>query len=71
MPVIAPSEGQSWDSNVYVQASTRIFVMMGVGYLVRFLYYQASSSWGSRPASTAAGEVALSPNLHWSVTANR
>ncbi len=63
MPVIIPSEGQSWDSNIYVQTSTRIFVMIGVGYLVRFLYYQVSSTWSSRPASITAGEFAFPSSL--------
>ncbi|CAD6584289.1 MAG: hypothetical protein ASARMPREDX12_001577 [Alectoria sarmentosa] len=71
MPVITPSEGQSWDSNVYVQASTRVFVIIGVGYLVRYLYFQVSSTWGSRPASIAAGELAFLSTLHWSVDSQR
>ena len=63
MPVVTPSEGQSWNSNIYVQASTRIFVIFGVGYLVRFLYYQVSSTWGSRSASIMASELAFPSSL--------
>lgn len=68
---MTPSEGQSWDSNVYVQASTRIFVIIGVGYLVRVLYFQVSSTWGWRAAPLAAGELALLSTLHWSVDSPR
>lgn len=57
MPVLhATPQQPSWDSNIYVQTITRIFVMVGVGYLVRSLYSQVSSTWGPRPASIAAGE---------------
>ncbi|CAD6584147.1 MAG: hypothetical protein ASARMPRED_001612 [Alectoria sarmentosa] len=68
---MTPSEGQSWDSNVYVQASTRIFVVIGVGYLVRVLYFQVSSTWGWRAALLAAGELAFLSTLRWSVISQR
>ena len=34
MPVITTSQESSWDSNVYVVVTTRIFVLMGTAYLV-------------------------------------
>lgn len=60
MPVTTNFQGPSWESNVYVLATTRIFVLMGTAYLVRSLYNLVSPAWGSRPASIVAGEPSFS-----------
>ena len=39
--------------------TTRIFVLMGTAYLGRSLYILVSPAWGSRAASTVAGELFL------------
>ena len=61
MSGITTSEESSWDSNVYVIVTTRIFVLIGTAYLVRSLYNLVSPSWGSRLASIAAGELRSLP----------
>ena len=55
MPVLTKPQEPSWESNAYVLATTRIFVLMGTAYLGRSLYKMVSPAWGSRAASTAAG----------------
>lgn len=60
MPVLTSSQEPSWEGNAYVLATTRIFVLMGTAYLVRSLYNVVSPAWGSRAASTVAGELPLS-----------
>ena len=54
MPANFTSQGPSWESNVYVIVTTRIFVLMGTAYLIRSLYILVSATWGSRLASTFA-----------------
>ena len=63
MPVLTTPQGPNWDSNVYVVATTRIFILMGTAYLVRTLYNLVSPAWGSRAASTVAGELFLPYSL--------
>lgn len=63
MPVISTTQKSSWDSNVYVQISTRVFVIIGVGYLARSLYSKVSSIWGLRPTSIAAGELTYTSSV--------
>lgn len=60
MPVLTTPQEPSWDSNAYVLATTRIFVLMGTAYMGRSLYNMVSPAWGSRAASTVAGELLLS-----------
>ena len=54
MPVITTSQGSSWASNVYVIVTIRFFGLMGVAFLIRFMYIRVSATWGSRLASTFA-----------------
>ena len=59
MPALTTPQEPSWDNNVYVLVTTRIFVLMSMAYLARSLYNMVSPAWGSRAASTVAGELHL------------
>lgn len=39
MAVLVPQQDLQWDSNVYVLAVTRVFIMMGVIFLIRNGYH--------------------------------
>ena len=57
MPVITTSQGPSWENNVYVIVTTRLFFLMGTAYLIRSLYILVSATWGSRLASIFARKL--------------
>ena len=56
MPALPVPQQSDWNNNVYVLATTRIFVIIGMAYLVKILYNMASSMWGARSASIAESE---------------
>lgn len=56
MPSLPNPQQSDWGNNAYVVATTRIFVVIGMGYLVKSLYNFVPSIWGTRSASIAAGE---------------
>lgn len=53
MPVPPTPQQSDWNNNFYVVATTRIFVMIGMGYLIRSLYSLVPSIWASRFSSVA------------------
>ena len=64
MPSLPTSQQSDWSNNIYVVATTRIFVMIGMAYLAKSLYNFVPSIWGTRSASIAAGEYSSLPNPH-------
>lgn len=63
MPALPTPQQSDWDNNVYVLATTRIFVMIGLAYLIRSLYSLVPSIWGTRSASVAAGGLSFPSNF--------
>ena len=66
MPALPISQQHEWNNNVYVLATSRILVMIGVAYLIKSLYTLLPLIWGSGSASIAAGGLSyldLSVNL--------
>ena len=57
MPVLPVPQQSDWSNNIYVLTATRVFVMIGVAYLIRSLYTLVPSIWGTRSASIAAGAL--------------
>ncbi|CAD6590898.1 MAG: hypothetical protein ASARMPRED_005096 [Alectoria sarmentosa] len=53
MPAL-PVPQSDWSNNVYVVVTTRVFVMVGMAYLIKSLYHLLPSNWGTRSASIAA-----------------
>ena len=64
MPALPIPQQSDWSNNVYVVATTRIFVVIGMGYLVKSLYNHVPPIWGTRSASVAAGEHSSLSNPH-------
>ncbi len=64
MPALPVSQESDWNNNVYVIATTRAFVMIGIAYLVKSLYNLVPSIWGTRSASIAAGRLSFPFNIH-------
>ena len=62
MPALPISQQPEWNYNVYVLATNRILVMIGVAYLIKSLYTLVPLIWGSGSASIAAGELSY-PDL--------
>ena len=62
MPALPISQQPEWNYNVYVLATTRILVMIGVAYLIKSLYTLVPLIWGSGSASIAAGGLSY-PDL--------
>lgn len=54
--MITTPQEPGWNSNVYVIATTRIFVLVGTAYLLRSLYNMVSHIWGPRLASILDGK---------------
>ena len=61
MPAL-PVPQSDWSNNVYVVVTTRVFVMVGMAYLIKSLYHLLPSNWGTRSASIAAGRLSLASN---------
>ena len=61
MPVITTPQEPSWDNNVYVIVTTRMFVLMGTAYLIRSLYNLVSAAGVPRFVSNVAGELSFVP----------
>lgn len=59
MPALPISQPSDWNNNVYVLATTRVFVMIGLAYLLRTLYSLVPSIWGARSASVSAGGLSF------------
>ena len=59
MPVLPTSQQSDWNNNVYVLATTRVLVMIGLAYLIKRLYNLVPSIWGTRLAPVAAGGRSL------------
>ena len=57
MPVVTTPQEPSWDSNVYVIVTTRMFVLMGTAYLLRSLYNLVSAAWAPLFVSNVAGPL--------------
>lgn len=55
MPALTVPQQPDWNNNVYVLATTRMFVMIGMAYLIKSLYNLVPSIWGTRSAPIAAG----------------
>lgn len=64
MPALPIPQQSDWNNNVYVLATTRIFVMIGLAYLLRSLYNLMPSNWGTHPASIAAGGHSFRSSFH-------
>ncbi|KAL9066248.1 MAG: hypothetical protein Q9161_007705 [Pseudevernia consocians] len=54
MPALPVTQQSDWSSNFYVVATNRIFVVIGMAYLVKSLYSLVPSIWGTSSASIAA-----------------
>ena len=64
MPALRIFQPSDWSNNVYVLATMRILVMIGLAYLIKSLYNVVPSIWGTRSASIAAGEHSYPSNFH-------
>ena len=53
------SQQLDWNNNIYVIATIRILLVIGVAYLVKTLYGLMPFLWGTRTASAAHGRPAL------------
>ena len=62
MPALPVPQQSDWSNNVYVIVTTRVFVMVGMAYLIKSLYHLLPSNWGTRSASIAAGRLSLASN---------
>ena len=62
MPALPTSQQPVGNNNVYVLATTRVLVMIGVAYLIKSLYTLVPQIWGSGSASIAAGGLSY-PDL--------
>lgn len=63
MPVLPNPQQSDWNNNIYVLATTRVLVVIGVAYLIRSLYGLVPSIWGTRSASIAAGALPCPSNI--------
>lgn len=64
MPALPVPQQSDWSNNVYVVATTRIFVMIGMAYLIKSLYNLVQSTWGARAASMATGGHSFPSKSH-------
>ena len=55
MPILPTSQQADWGNNVFIQATTRILVMIGLAYLVKSLYAFWPLALSTRSGSFAAG----------------
>lgn len=62
MPALSISQQPEWNNNVYVFATSRILVVIGVAYLIKSLYTLVPLIWGSGSASIVAGGLSY-PDL--------
>ena len=63
MPALPVPQQSDWNNNIYVLAVTRIFVMIGVAFLIKNLYNLMPTIWGTRSASIAAGGLSFPSNF--------
>ena len=63
MPVLPDPQQSDWNNNIYVLATARILIMIGMAYLIRSLYSLVPSIWGTHSASVAAGALPCTSNI--------
>ena len=59
MAALPASEQLDWNNNIYVVATIRILLVIGVAYLIKILYSLMPFMWGTRIASAAHGRPSL------------
>ncbi len=62
MPVLTP-EQSNWENNIYVVTTTRVFIMAGVIYLGRSLYYLISRYSGAVADTAPTARASPNPSL--------
>ena len=59
MLALPASQQLDWNNNIYVLATIRILLVIGVAYLVKIVYGLMPFTWGTRTASVAHGRPSL------------
>ena len=59
MPALPASQQLDWNNNIYVLATIRILLVIGVAYLIKILCSLMPFMWGTRTASVAHGRPSL------------
>ena len=61
MPALPISQQSNWSNNVFVLATTRILIMIGLAYLIKSLYAYLHLAWSTRSDSLVAGGLPSRP----------
>ena len=59
MPALPASQQLDWNNNIYVLATIRILLLVGLAYLIKTLYSLMPFMWGTRTASATHGRPSL------------